>query len=310
MALGSSARTSAVTNSDLRPRRVSMSTPRRTTACSSRQSRATIGSPNLRSVALRKTTADVSVKATSSGAPLGPRTAAVYHPVRGPSAPRAAASHLHGRTSGIHAAHRPIEFGSIALRADPAITAFVVRHRGVIAGIRRRLGALPHVSRARCCRSRRSRLLTRAPSTPKPGASTGAWATCRSRCSRCCGGQSCPCCSWSSAWDARRVRPDTSLHPTRCGQPRKPGLQHASYPCSPGLHRSPAHYDHNSSPREAHKVHCLIGKLKCVPGQRDALPAILIEGVAGMPGCLSYVVANSTPSPFARAQPQLKPQDA
>ncbi len=35
----------------------------------------------------------------------------------------------------------------------------------------------------------------------------------------------------------------------------------------------------------------LIGKLKATPGQRDALIAILLAGVAGMPGCLSYVVA-------------------
>ena len=35
----------------------------------------------------------------------------------------------------------------------------------------------------------------------------------------------------------------------------------------------------------------LIGKLKATPGQRDALIAILIDGAAGMPGCLSYVVA-------------------
>lgn len=35
----------------------------------------------------------------------------------------------------------------------------------------------------------------------------------------------------------------------------------------------------------------LIGKINAVPGQRDALIAILVEGVAGMPGCLSYVVA-------------------
>ena len=35
----------------------------------------------------------------------------------------------------------------------------------------------------------------------------------------------------------------------------------------------------------------LIGKMKVVPGQRDALVAILLEGVSGMPGCLSYVVA-------------------
>jgi quinol monooxygenase YgiN len=35
----------------------------------------------------------------------------------------------------------------------------------------------------------------------------------------------------------------------------------------------------------------LIGKMMAVPGQREALIAILLEGVAGMPGCLSYVVA-------------------
>ena len=35
----------------------------------------------------------------------------------------------------------------------------------------------------------------------------------------------------------------------------------------------------------------LIGKMNVVPGQRDALIKILIEGVAGMSGCQSYVVA-------------------
>lgn len=35
----------------------------------------------------------------------------------------------------------------------------------------------------------------------------------------------------------------------------------------------------------------LIGKMKAVPGQRDALISILLEGVSSMPGCLSYVVA-------------------
>jgi quinol monooxygenase YgiN len=35
----------------------------------------------------------------------------------------------------------------------------------------------------------------------------------------------------------------------------------------------------------------LIGKIRAQPGQRDALAAILLEGVAGMPGCRSYVVA-------------------
>lgn len=35
----------------------------------------------------------------------------------------------------------------------------------------------------------------------------------------------------------------------------------------------------------------LIGKISAIAGQRDALITILLEGVAGMPGCLSYVVA-------------------
>lgn len=35
----------------------------------------------------------------------------------------------------------------------------------------------------------------------------------------------------------------------------------------------------------------LIGKMTAVSGQRDALIAILLEGVRDMPGCLSYVVA-------------------
>jgi quinol monooxygenase YgiN len=36
----------------------------------------------------------------------------------------------------------------------------------------------------------------------------------------------------------------------------------------------------------------LIGKLNAVPGQRDELVAILLEGTQGMPGCLSYVIAS------------------
>ncbi len=35
----------------------------------------------------------------------------------------------------------------------------------------------------------------------------------------------------------------------------------------------------------------LIGKMKAVPEQRDTLISILLNGVSGMPGCLSYVVA-------------------
>ena len=36
----------------------------------------------------------------------------------------------------------------------------------------------------------------------------------------------------------------------------------------------------------------LINKITTVPGQRDALAAILVEGTQTMPGCLSYVVAS------------------
>ena len=35
----------------------------------------------------------------------------------------------------------------------------------------------------------------------------------------------------------------------------------------------------------------LIGKFSAVAGQRDALVALMLDGIADMPGCLSYVVA-------------------
>lgn len=35
----------------------------------------------------------------------------------------------------------------------------------------------------------------------------------------------------------------------------------------------------------------LIGKMRAKPGERDALIAILLEGIGAMPGCLSYIVA-------------------
>ena len=35
----------------------------------------------------------------------------------------------------------------------------------------------------------------------------------------------------------------------------------------------------------------LIGKMQAIPGQRDALSTILLEGLVNMPGCLSYIVA-------------------
>ena len=48
---------------------------------------------------------------------------------------------------------------------------------------------------------------------------------------------------------------------------------------------------------ENQSMYGLIGRMKCTPGQRDALIAILIEGVSGMPGCLSYVVAKDMTDP-------------
>ena len=39
------------------------------------------------------------------------------------------------------------------------------------------------------------------------------------------------------------------------------------------------------------RMYGLIGKMTAAEGQRDALIAILLEGVSEMPGCLSYVVA-------------------
>lgn len=39
------------------------------------------------------------------------------------------------------------------------------------------------------------------------------------------------------------------------------------------------------------KMYGLIGRFTAVPGKRDALAAVLLEGTRAMPGCLSYVVA-------------------
>ena len=41
----------------------------------------------------------------------------------------------------------------------------------------------------------------------------------------------------------------------------------------------------------------LIGKMTAAQGKRDELIAILLEGVANMPGCLSYIVAKDTSDP-------------
>ena len=35
----------------------------------------------------------------------------------------------------------------------------------------------------------------------------------------------------------------------------------------------------------------LISKLKALPGQRDALGGVLLQGTRAMPGCLHYIIA-------------------
>lgn len=42
---------------------------------------------------------------------------------------------------------------------------------------------------------------------------------------------------------------------------------------------------------ESTSMYGLIGKIRCVPGKRDALIDILVDGTRAMPGCLSYVIA-------------------
>ena len=39
------------------------------------------------------------------------------------------------------------------------------------------------------------------------------------------------------------------------------------------------------------KMFGLIGKMSAVPGKRDALIAVLLDGISEMPGCVSYIVA-------------------
>lgn len=41
----------------------------------------------------------------------------------------------------------------------------------------------------------------------------------------------------------------------------------------------------------------LIGKMSAVSGRRDELISILLEGLGGLPGCLSYVVARDPADP-------------
>jgi quinol monooxygenase YgiN len=45
-------------------------------------------------------------------------------------------------------------------------------------------------------------------------------------------------------------------------------------------------------------MHGLIGKMIAKDGQREALIAILLEGIEDMPGCRSYVVARDPGDPL------------
>ncbi|BDU17965.1 antibiotic biosynthesis monooxygenase [Lysobacter auxotrophicus] len=56
----------------------------------------------------------------------------------------------------------------------------------------------------------------------------------------------------------------------------------------PGTSRSQSTLTENAA------MHGLIGRMMAAPGQRDALIAILLDGIHNMPGCLSYIVARDT----------------
>jgi len=52
-------------------------------------------------------------------------------------------------------------------------------------------------------------------------------------------------------------------------------------------------------PERPGRMYGLISRLKAVTGRREELAAVLLEGSAGMPGCLSYVVARDLADPDA-----------
>lgn len=54
-----------------------------------------------------------------------------------------------------------------------------------------------------------------------------------------------------------------------------------------------------TSNKETPRMYGLIGKMRAQPAQRDALIAILLDGTANMPGCLSYIIARDTSDPDA-----------
>ena len=50
---------------------------------------------------------------------------------------------------------------------------------------------------------------------------------------------------------------------------------------------------------EENTMYGMLGRVKAVPGKRDQLLALLLEGSDGMPGCLSYIVAKDLKDPDA-----------
>src|SRR5690606_6310728 len=57
--------------------------------------------------------------------------------------------------------------------------------------------------------------------------------------------------------------------------------------------------DLEQTTRSESTMHGLIGKRKAVPGQRDALTTMPLDGTEAMPGCISYVVAHDPQDPDA-----------
>ncbi len=54
-----------------------------------------------------------------------------------------------------------------------------------------------------------------------------------------------------------------------------------------------------AAPGKEKDMYGLIGQMIAAPGKRDELVAILAEGTAAMPGCLSYVIACDATNPDA-----------
>jgi quinol monooxygenase YgiN len=54
-----------------------------------------------------------------------------------------------------------------------------------------------------------------------------------------------------------------------------------------------------ATPVKRASMYGLIGKMSAIPGKRDELAAVLLDGTGAMPGCLSYIVATDPADPDA-----------